>query len=176
MIASRRGAPRRGLARHGFGLCASAVVAFGIAACGSSTAPTTTTTQPLSVSTAAIRQAYGVLFDLANPALGPKPAVIQNGSALKSAMKTALKSQLAASAGGASLSKVTVEEGSACKNEFLPSPCAKVTYDILSPSKTVVLRNAGGLALYEHGKWLVAKITICALLELENSGTVPPGC
>jgi hypothetical protein len=154
------------------------MVALGLAACGSSGAPTTTTTTlpSLSASTAAIKQAYTVLFDLADPALAPKLAVVQGGSTLESAMKTALKSALAKSAGGASLSKITIEHGADCKNELLPSPCAKVVYDVLSPTKTVVLRNAGGLALYEHGHWLVGKITICALLELENSGAVPPGC
>ena len=74
------------------------------------------------------------------------------------------------------MAKVTIERGTACKNEFIPSPCAKVTYSILSPDGKVLLPNSGGLAIYEHGQWLVAKVTICTLLELENAGTVPPGC
>ncbi len=127
-------------------------------------------------STAAIKHAYEVLFNLADPAVAPKLAVVQDGSTLESAMKAALRSPLAKSAAGATLSKITIERGAACKNELLPSPCAAVTYDILSPTKAVVLPNAGGLALYQHGHWLVGKTTICALLELENSGTVPPGC
>jgi hypothetical protein len=109
-----------------------------------------------------------VLFDLADPALAPKLAVIQDGSALKSAMTTALGSNLAKAAGGASVSSV--------RNEFLPSPCAKVTYDILSPKNTVLLPNSGGLAIYEKARWVVAKVTICTLLELEDAGAVPPGC
>jgi hypothetical protein len=154
------------------------VVALALAACSSSGTPATTTTSipSPSASAAAIRHAYAVLFDLADPALSPKLAVVQGGSALESAMKAALKSALAKTAAGATLSKVVIEHGSACKDEFLPSPCAKVTYDILSPTKAVVLRNAGGLALYQHGHWLVGKTTICTLLELENSGTVPRGC
>ena len=51
-----------------------------------------------------------------------------------------------------------------------------MTYDILSPTKTAVLSGAAGVAVYQHGHWLVGKTTICTLLELENSGTVPPGC
>jgi hypothetical protein len=128
------------------------------------------------VSKAAIKHAYTVLFDLASPALAPKIAVIQGGSLLEGAMKAALKSALAESAAGATVSEVTIEHGSACKNELLPSPCAAVTYDIFSPTKAVVLPKAGGLAVYEHGHWLVAKTTICTLLELADSGKVPPGC
>jgi len=158
-------------------LCVSAMVAATLAACSSSAKPATTTTLPSpAASTAAIEHAYAVLFDLANPALSPKLAVVQDGSALKSAMKTALKSALAKSAAGATVSKVTIEQGTYCKNELLPSPCATVRYDVLSPTKTVVLPNAGGVAVYQHGRWLVGKTTICALLELENSGAVPPGC
>ena len=48
----------------------------------------------------------------------PKIAVIQDGSVLESAMKTALNSALAKSAAGATLSKVTIEHGTACKNEL----------------------------------------------------------
>jgi hypothetical protein len=153
------------------------MVALGLGACGSSSTPSTTTTLPsLAASTAAIKHAYTVLFDLADPALSPKLAVVQDGSTLESAMKTALKSALAKSAAGASVSEVTIEHGTACKNELLPSPCASVTYDIFSPTKAVVLPKAGGLAVYQHGRWLVGKTTICTLLELASSKAVPPGC
>lgn len=153
------------------------MVAVTLAACSSTAKPAPTTTLPSpAVSTAAIKHAYSVLFDLANPALSPKIAVIQDGSVLESAMKTALKSALAKSAAGATVSEIVIEHGSACKDAFLPSPCAKVTYDILSPTKAVVLRGAVGAALYQHGHWLVGKTTICTLLELASSGSVPPGC
>jgi hypothetical protein len=165
------------------------MIGIGLSACGSSGAPATTTTTTtttlapttttlpsVATSTAAIRHAYSVLFDLADPSLAPKLAVIQDGALLESAMKTALKSTLAKAAAGASVSKITVEQGTACKNEFLPSPCAQVTYDILSPTHTVLLPNSGGLAVYQNAKWVVAKVTICVLLELENSGKIPPGC
>lgn len=159
------------------------LVAVGLAACGSSGSATTTTAAPtpttlpsVAKSTAEIKSAYAVLFDLNNPAVAPKLAVVQDGSALKAAFTAALKSPLAKTAGGATVSKITIEHGSACKNEFLPSPCAEVVYSILSPTHTVLLPNSHGFAVYEHATWLVAKGTICALLELENSGAVPPGC
>ncbi len=158
-------------------------IALGLAGCSSSgtstttTAPAVTTTLPsLTTSTADIKTAYSVLFDLANPAVAPKLAVVQDGPALKAAFTTALRSTLAKSAGGAKVSKVTIEHGAGCKNEFLPSPCAKVSYTILSPAGTVLLPSSGGLAVYQNARWLVAKVTICTLLELENGGAVPPGC
>ncbi len=165
-----------------------ALVALGLASCSSSgapattttttttAAPTTTTLPPLSASKAAIDRAYSVLFDLSNPALAPKIAVIQNGSALESAMKAALKSSLAKLAAGADVSAVTVEQGAACKGEFLPSPCAKVTYSIVGADHKVLLGDSVGFAIYHRPDWLVAKGTICTLLSLENGGKQPPGC
>ena len=163
----------------------AALLAIGLAACSSNSAPTTTTTTvatttttlpSLSSSKAAIDRVYTILFDLANPALAPKLAVIQNGSALESAMKAALKSALAKLATGASVSAVTVEQGAACKGEFLPSPCAKVTYSIVGTANKVLLGNSIGFAIYQQAKWLVSKATICTLLSLENGGKQPPGC
>ena len=169
------------------------MVLFGLAACSSSStttttttaapgttsttaAPVTTTLPPTAASIAQIKMAYSVLFDLANPAIAPKLAVVQDGSTLRAAFTTALKSPLAKSAAGASVSKVTILHGAGCRTEFLPSPCAKVTYSILSPDGKALLPNAAGLAVYLNAKWLVAKVTICTLLELENAGTAPPGC
>ena len=63
------------------------------------------------------------------------------------------------------MSKVVIEQGAPCKNEFLPSPCAKVTYEILSPTHTVLLPATDGLAVYQQSKWVVAKLTICVLLK-----------
>jgi hypothetical protein len=141
--------------------------------------PTTTTTvplPPLAQATAAIKQAYGVLFDLSNPTLEPKLAVVENGQALKAAMTSALKSVLAKQAAGASVSKVALKQGSACSAQGLPSPCAKVTYNILGPKNAVLLPNSTGYAIYVQDHWLVAKSTICDLLYLENAGVVPVGC
>lgn len=156
-----------------------------LAACGSSSSSTTTTattsTTPVSLpsttaSVAQIRQAYATLFDLSDPAIAPKLAVVQGGSGLSATFASALHSPLAKLAGGASVSKVTVTSGAACTNELVPSPCAKVTYSVLSPKHKVVLPGSSGIAVYEDGHWLVAKVTICTLLELEDNGTTPAGC
>ena len=124
-------------ARRRLGSVAALVVPAAPPAPPPTTTTTTTTLPSPAASTAAIKHAYAVLFDLADPAVAPKLAVVQDGSALKSAMKTALKSGLAKEAAGATTQQGRRSStGAACKNELLPSPCAKVTYDILSPAKT----------------------------------------
>jgi hypothetical protein len=165
----------------------TAVMAVGLAACSSGAAPTTTssstsapsttsTTLPsLAISKTEIGHAYMTLFDLNNPAIAPKLLVVQDGAALKAAFTAAIHSALAKQAGGAKVLAATVESGADCKNQLLPSPCAAVTYDILSPTGTVVLSNSKGAAVYEDSTWLVAKATICSLLTLEQ-GKTPAGC
>ncbi|HKH88702.1 MAG TPA: hypothetical protein VKA05_07755 [Acidimicrobiales bacterium] len=116
------------------------------------------------------------LFDLNNPAITPKLLVVQDGTALKAAFTAAIHSALAKEAGGAKVLSVTVEQGTLCTNQLLPTPCATVTYDILSPTKAVVLSNSKGAAVYISSHWLVAKTTICTLLTLDNGGKTPSGC
>ena len=88
-------------------------------------APVTTTLPPTAASIAQIKMAYSVLFDLANPAIAPKLAVVQDGPTLRAAFTTALKSPLAKSAAGASVSKVTILHGAGCRTEFPPQPVCK---------------------------------------------------
>jgi hypothetical protein len=165
------------------------LMAMGLAACSSSPAATSTstssttstTTVPVhlpspSASRAQITEAYSVLFDLSDPAVTPKLAVVQDGPSLKAAFTAAIHSALAAEAGGARVLSVKIEQGAACTNDVLPSPCAAVVYDILSPSKSVLLSGSTGSAVYENSHWLVAKVTICALLTLDNGGKTPAGC
>ncbi len=161
-----------------------------LAACSSSSSGTTTTTTsaattssnvpttlpPASVSDREIKAAYGTLFDLANPAIPPKLAVVQDGSSLRGAFTKAINSPLAKEAAGASVSKITIHEGSDCTNAVLPSPCATVVYDILGPNKKPVLSGSSGSAVYLSAHWLVAKTTICALLTLYAGGVAPSGC
>ena len=70
--------------------------------------------------------------------------------------------------------------GSACTTAKLPSPCAKVSYDILGAGGTPLLAGQTGYAVDVSGKWLVAKVTICTLLGLfysaEGKSGSPPGC
>jgi hypothetical protein len=123
-----------------------------------------------------IDKAYMALFDLANPAIAPKLAAVQDGAALRSAFAVALKSPLAKEAGGARVLSVAVQSKATCTAKSLPSPCALVTYDVLSPSGAALLTNQKGSAVNSRGHWLVSKTTICTLLTLDNGGTAPAGC
>jgi len=128
------------------------------------------------MSMADIRHAYTTLFDLANPAVPPKLAVVQDGSSLQAAFTKAIHSALAKEAAGASVSSITIEQGADCTKAFLPSPCASVVYDVLGPNKVPVLTGSKGGAVYVGAQWLVAKSTICTLLTLDNGGIAPTGC
>jgi hypothetical protein len=176
---------------------ALAVLILGIAATACSSKAATTTTSTLAAPTtstpvtstsagpsttvpsktsAGIDKAYMTLFDLSSPAIAPKLAAVQDGSVLRGAFKAALGSPLAKEAGGARVLSVTIESAAACSAKSLPSPCALVTYDVLSPAKTPLLTNEKGSAVESGGHWLVSKTTICSLLSLESAGATPPGC
>lgn len=165
-----------------------AVAALLLAACGSSPSGTqgstsssaaTGTTEAASGSgaTAAVRQAYETLFDLASPALDAKVAVVQDGAALRSTLQHELSSPLAKLAAGATVSAVAVQSAATCSGDGLPSPCATVAYDILSTSHKPLFPTAStGYAVYTAGRWLVAKETICGLLALAGGSGTPAGC
>jgi hypothetical protein len=148
--------------------------AFGAAACSSGG---TSATEPATGAgaRAAITAAYSTLFNLANPAVEPKIAVIQDGGALRATLTATLKSPLAKKAGGAKVVTATPLATSACTNEALPAPCESVKFDILSTSGKTLLPD-NGFAVYIGGKWFVAKVTICGLLSLAAGGTTPAGC
>jgi hypothetical protein len=155
-----------------------------LAACSSSGAKATTTSAATandapppspSQSDADIKNAYKILFDLANPAVAPKLAVVQSGQALQAAFTKALQSPLAKLAGGATVTSISLQTGSSCVKQSLPSPCAAVVYNIVSPKGSVLESKLNGLALFSGGHWLVGKLTICGLLSLE-SGSTPAGC
>lgn len=160
------------------------LVVLGLSACGggsgaSVSSSSTTSAAPLpalSVSTADIKQAYSTLFDLSNPAVAPKLAVVQDGSTLDAAFTAAIHSALAKEAGGAKVLSVKIEKGTACTNDVLTSPCAVVVYDVVSPAQAIVLSGSTGSAVYDNSHWLVAKSTICSLLTLDNGGKTPSGC
>jgi hypothetical protein len=149
----------------------------------SSTSSTTTNATTSSIDPAAsasIAQAYNTLFDLANPSVANKLAVIENGASLQQAMTEAESSRLSTSSGGATVTNVTLLSDTACQQTSLSSPCAKVVYDIVGTTGSVVLPGNEGYAVLINGNWLVAKVTICQLLGLfytaaGKTGT-PPGC
>lgn len=154
-----------------------AAVSFGAAACGSSTS---TPTYNKATAGTDINSAYKTVFDLANPSLDPKIAAIQDGSSIKTAFNQALTSSLAKSSAGSKLDSFTILSDAKCKSANVPTPCAKVVYDIDGPTGTAILPNSQGYAVYANGKWLVAKATICGLLDLfkQASGQTgtPQGC
>lgn len=155
----------------------AAAVCLAAAACGSST---TTPTYNKATAGSDISSAFGTVFNLSSSSLSPKIADIQNGSTISSAFNQALTSSLAKSAAGAKLDSYTVLSSAKCKSGNVPSPCAKVVYDIDGPTGTAILPNSQGYAVYANGKWLVAKSTICSLLGLfyQASGKTgsPQGC
>ena len=134
-----------------------------------------------SVSQAEIGNAYKTLFNFASKTSeSSKQALIQDGATLKTSLSQALASPLASAAQGASVSSVTILGDSDCTAKKVPSPCAHVKYSILGSGGSALLSNQDGYASYSSGKWLVAKVTICSLLQefyaaSGNSGT-PPGC
>ncbi len=75
----------------------------------------------------------------------------------------------------AKVKAVTLSSNSDCKTSLVPSPCAKVTFDLLA-NGAPVLPNSSGYATKQNGKWRVSKATFCGLIALGNGGQAPPGC
>jgi len=156
----------------------------GISALPPPTEPTSpviaTTAPPGSSPVGAITEAYNTLFDLADPSLADKVAVVQDGASIEEGLSQAMSSSLASSASGATVDSVQVLADSTCAADGLPSPCAVVVYDIVGPQGSALLPDQHGYAVEVDGTWLVATTTMCGLLELfyEASGMPgpPPGC
>jgi hypothetical protein len=150
-------------------------IAMLAASCSSGTAtPTAAVAKP------EITSVYDSFFNLANKSVGPKLAAIQDGSTLKTSVTQALASPLAGSVSGARVDSVKIVSDSTCTTKTVPTPCASVSYDLLAAGGSPVLSGQTGYATYATGKWLVAKATVCGLIETlysveGNSGT-PPGC
>jgi hypothetical protein len=161
---------------------------LGAAACGSSgpsaTATTKATTTTVAINpataTADITTAYDTLFNLSNPSLPGKVAVIQDGSQVSPALQQALSSSEASAAQGAKIDSVNILTAAQCAKQSLPPQCAHVVYDILGTGGTAILPMNNGYAIFSNGSWLVAKATICTLLGLfysaEGKTGSPPGC
>ncbi|HXY29046.1 MAG TPA: hypothetical protein VEH82_12280 [Acidimicrobiales bacterium] len=130
---------------------------------------------------AEIEHAYSTLFNFANHSVSAKTAVIENGGTLRAALKQALSSSLAKQATGAEVITVRLLSTVQCQEAALVAPCAVVTYNLLGPTHAPLFSTpSSGYAVYVNGRWLVAKTTICGLLELFYSasghGGVPRGC
>ena len=127
-----------------------------------------------------ISQAYQTLFNFQDKTVAGKVAVIANGASIESSLNDALSSPLSNTATGAKVDSATVLSDAQCTTNKLTSPCAKVAYEILGSGGSTILVGPKGFAVYKNGKWLVAKVTICALLGLfysaEGKSGAPPGC
>lgn len=155
-----------------------AAVAITAGACGGSSSSATTI--DAAAAPGQIASAYGQVFNFQDKTIGPKIAVIQNGSAIESSFTAALNSSLSSAATGSKIDSTKILTASQCTAQKLPSPCAKITYDLLGAGGSALLGGQTGYAVYLNGKWLVAKVTICTLLGLfynaEGKSGSPPGC
>lgn len=143
--------------------------------CSGSTSSSTTLSPQ--VSRTEIENDYRVLFDLTNPAIAPKVAVVQDGSKLEKAMNYGFHSSLAKLAAGAKITSINFLSPSQCSQEAQMSPCAKVTYFILGTNGSPVLGQAStGYAVEISGKWYVSKSVVCSLLGFIYTNSTPPGC
>ncbi len=129
-----------------------------------------------------VEHAYTTLFDMADKSVAPKLAVIQDGETLRQAITQAVSSSLASTAAGAKVINVKILPAAGCQQSAMPSPCAEVTYDILGTNGQPILPSAStGYAVFANGTWVVAKDTICSLLQLFEStqgkaNVTPRGC
>jgi hypothetical protein len=89
-------------------------------------------------------------------------ALLEDGSTLGAAIKAAQK--LAGTGKESSKTESVTITGAGT---------ASVVFDLLVNGK-VVLPKSDGLAVYQNGKWVVAKSTFCTLVSL--GGSTPPGC
>jgi len=159
------------------------VLALGMAACSSSSPPATTAvTYNKATAQTDINAVLNTLFNLSKANENAVIASLQDGPSLKTAVTQGVDSSLASSSKGAKLDSYKVLTTAGCKAaaQPLPSPCAKVVYDILGPTGTAILPNSQGYVVFQNGKWLVAKQTICGLFGLmyqtEGKTGSPPGC
>jgi len=97
-----------------------------------------------------------------------KPAMIQNGAELKSAIDAIAQNPLAKNT-SAKVSKVSIvrQLGSGGKQ-------ANVVYSIYL-GNTAVLKNQRGYALQQNGHWVIGDGSLCGLLKLEG-GKLPSIC
>jgi hypothetical protein len=157
------------------------LVALAGAACSGSNSVTTTTAPPNpATAQAGIAGAYQTLFNFSDKHLADKEQAVEDGAALAPGLRLAVSSSLAGSTAGARVNSVTLLFASACRSAKVTAPCAMVKYDILAGSGAAVLPNQNGYASYVGGRWVVARQTICGLLDLfyeaQKLKGPPPGC
>ena len=178
----RRRTPRVAAVAVMAGLCLGAAACSSTPKAATTTTKATTTTVAIDPTTAQadIGTVYNTLFNLANPSLAGKIAVIQNGQGISTALQQALSSSEASASQGSKIDSINILTAAQCAKQSLPPQCAHVVYDILGTGGNAILPNNNGYAVFVNGQWLVAKATICQLLGLfytaEGKTGSPPGC
>jgi hypothetical protein len=146
----------------------AAGIAVTLAACGggSSSSSSTTTTQSPAQATAAITTNWTAFFNGANPDANSKLALLQNGNKLSAQFNKNLNNPAAATTAG-KVTNVALLPSSQCQQAAVPSPCAKVSYDLVARSTGApLLAGQTGYATFQNGKWLISQNTFCALISL----------
>jgi hypothetical protein len=146
-------------------------MAVALAACssGSSSSSSTTTTQSPAQATAAITTNWTGFFDGGNPNSNQKLLLLQNNGKLTAVYNKAYNNPAAAMT-ATKVTNVAVLSSSDCQAAAAPSPCAKVSYDLVNRTTGApLLAGQTGYAVYQNGKWLVSQNTFCALIGLEGT-------
>jgi hypothetical protein len=149
----------------------AAGIAVTLAACssGSSSSSSTTTTQNPAQATAAITTSWTGFFDGGNPDSKAKLLLLQNNAKLTAVYNKAYATPLAAMT-STKVTSVAVLPASQCQQAAVPSPCAKVSYDLINrQTGAPLLAGQTGYAVNVNGKWLVSQNTFCALIGLEGT-------
>jgi hypothetical protein len=130
----------------------------------SSAAPSTAGPEPTSGSgaTTAIKTNWEAFFS-GKTSAATKISLLQNGQVFASIINNQAGSSLSNSA-SATVTSVTLQSGTK----------AAVKYNIGVSGAS--LNNQTGTAVYQNGKWVVADVSFCQLLTLENAGTAPSVC
>jgi hypothetical protein len=151
---------------------AGAAIALVAAACGgSSSSSSTTTTQSPAQATAVITTNWTTFFDGNNPNSGAKLALLQNNGKLGATFQKNFAGNASTAAmTQAKVTNVTALPASQCQAAAVPSPCAKVSYDLVNRQNgSPLLAGQTGYAVYQNGKWMISENTFCALIALAGS-------
>jgi ABC-type Zn uptake system ZnuABC Zn-binding protein ZnuA len=147
-----------------------AALAVTLAACssGSSSSSTNTTVNPAQAQ-AQITTTYTNFFNGGSTDNAAKLALLQNNGKYKAVFYKNYANPAAATT-AAKVDSVQVLSASDCKAASVPSPCAKVSYDLVSRQNgSPLLAGQTGYAVYQNGKWLISENTFCALISLAGS-------
>jgi hypothetical protein len=151
----------------------SLACAVALASCSSGSAATSTTLDRSRAITS-ITDTVKEVFDGATGTPATKIVLVQQGSTIAGAL-AAYFSSPATRASTARVSQVAILDPSQCASEELSWPCARVTNDILLSGKPS-LSGEKTYVVEVNGRWKVAKVTMCGLIALRESGQTPPGC